>query len=48
MKYIIEQSTDLRSWREVQTTNGKDDLIRHTVLLSQVETATFFRVSVQN
>jgi len=48
MKYIIEQSTDLRSWREVQTTNGKDDLIRHTVLLGQVETATFFRVSVQN
>jgi len=48
MKYIIEQSTDLRSWREVQTTNGKGDLIRHTVPLGQAKIATFFRVSIQN
>ena len=48
LNYIIEQSTDLRSWREVQTTNGKDTLIRHTIPHGQAETATFFRVSVQN
>ena len=48
MKYIIEQSTDLRSWLEVQTTNGKGNLIRHTVPLGQAETTTFFRVSVPN
>ncbi|MDP7048474.1 MAG: lamin tail domain-containing protein [Verrucomicrobiota bacterium] len=48
LNYIIEQSTDLRSWREVQTTNGKDTLIRHTIPPGQAEIATFFRVSVEN
>ena len=48
VNYIIEQSADLRSWREVQTANGKGDLMRHTVPLGQGETATFFRVRVPN
>ena len=48
VNYIIEQSADLRSWREVQTANGNDNLIRHTIPLGQRETATFFRVRVPN
>ena len=48
VKYVIEQSADLRSWHEVQTATGKSDLIRHTVPLDQAATATFFRVSVPN
>jgi len=48
VRYVIEQSADLRSWREVQTATGKNDLIHHTVPLDQAAKATFFRVSVPN
>jgi hypothetical protein len=44
VNYILEQSTDLHSWREAHSATGKDAPIRHVIPLGQAQPESFFRV----
>lgn len=44
VNYILEQSTDLRTWREAHSATGEDAPIRHVIPLGQAQPESFFRV----
>ena len=44
VNYILEQSTDLRTWREAHSATGEDAPIRHVIPLGQTQPESFFRV----
>ena len=44
VKYLLEQSTDLRTWREAHSATGQGAPIRHVIPLGQAQPESFFRV----
>ena len=44
VNYILEQSTDLRTWLEAHSATGEDALIRHVFPHGQAQPESFFRV----
>ena len=44
VKYLLDKSTDLRTWSEVYSTTGQGAPIRHTIPLGQAQPESFFRV----
>ena len=44
VKYMLEQSTDLRTWREAHSATGQGTPIRHVIPLGQAQPESFFRV----
>ena len=44
VKYRLEQSTDLRTWREAHSATGQGAPIRHAIPLGKAQPESFFRV----
>jgi hypothetical protein len=46
VKYLLEQSTDLRTWNEAHSATGQSAPIRHVIPHGQAQPESFFRVRI--